>query len=155
VGALLDSEIRSATDLQKHTREVLDTAGERVVVIPRERKEDIAMIKHSLARRAFAAYELTHRLHAVFRYVTARLSTGSETMCPADFEWLREFDNDDVLDFGREYGDAMLRVVEDDRPMSEVTDVVEQWRRSATILRDDAMRERLEHERSIVLEGRK
>ncbi|HEV3085902.1 MAG TPA: hypothetical protein VGX96_01660 [Candidatus Elarobacter sp.] len=155
MAALIDSEIRSTTDLQRHTREVLDSASERIVVIPREQKDDIALVKHSLARRAFAAFELTQRLHAVFRYVTRRLTIGATASCPSDFEWLSAFDDEDVVDFGNEFADALLRIVEDDRPISEVNDVLEQWRRSAMVLQDTALRERLEQERSILLEGGK
>jgi hypothetical protein len=150
---VIDSEIRSATDLAKHTREVLDSASERLVVIPREQKDDIAMVKHSLARRAFAAHELAHWSHAVFRYVTARLTGAGRENAPTAFEWLREFDDTDVVDFSEEFSDTLLRVLDGDRPLSDVGDVIEQWRRSALVLRDRSLRERLEQERSIILEG--
>jgi hypothetical protein len=154
---VLDGEIRSTTDLQKRTKDVLDTASERPVVIRREQKDDIALVNHTLARRMFATYELTKLLVGAARYVVARLdrTDGERTPIayPLELEWAREFDNDDLVDFLAELQDAYDRVVGDDRPASDVTDVVEQWRRSAMVLRDGELRERLERERSILLEG--
>ncbi len=71
----------------------------------------------------------------------------------ADLARIAELDVDDFLDFAAEYGDVVLGVSEGDRPISEVNDVIEQWRRSALVLRDGALCERLEQERTIILEG--
>lgn len=154
---LLDEEIRSTTDLQKRTKAVLDTASERPVLIRREQKDDIALVNHALGRRAFAALELSRLVAAACRYAIGRLSRPPEEHArvayPLELEWAREFENADLADFVEELADAYERVIAGDRPSSEVTDVVERWRRSAMVLRDGLLRERLERERSIVLEG--
>lgn len=157
MAALLEEEIRSATDLQKRTKAVLDTASERPVIIRREQKDDIALVNHALARRAFAALELSKLIGAACRYAVARLARPDEERAhvpyPIELEWAREFDNDDLAGFVEELAAASDGVFAGDRPASDVTDVVEQWRRSAMVLRDGALRKRLEHERSILLKG--
>jgi len=70
---------------------------------------------------------------------------------PLELEWLSEFDYDDVVELANDLVDAYRRVLVGDQPASEVTDIIEQWRRSALVLRDDALRERLERERAIIL----
>jgi hypothetical protein len=154
---VLDVEIRSTTELQKRTKHVLDTASERPVVIRREQKDDIALVNHTWARRMFASYELAKLLVGAARYVVARLDRPDDQPTriayPLELEWAREFDNDDLVVFLAELQDAYDRVVGGDRPASVVTDVVEQWHRSAMVLRDGELRERLERERSILLEG--
>jgi hypothetical protein len=154
-----DLEIRSTTDLQKSTKDVLDAASEHTVIIRREeQQEDIALVKHALVRRAFVAYELSDLLSGACRYVFARLGRHAgdiaEAGYPLELEWVREFDNDDLIDFIEELSSAYNRVVRGDRPVSDVSDIIEQWRRSAMVLRDDALRTRLEQERSIILEGK-
>ena len=153
---VLDGEIKSATDLQKRTKDVLDAASDHPVVIRREQKDDIALVSHALARRVFAVYDLASILEGAWSYVLGRLRSGKGEDAkgyPLELEWLREFDDDDVVDFANELTDAYRRVLSGDRPASDVTDVVEQWRRSALVSRDDALRERLERERAIILEG--
>jgi hypothetical protein len=66
---------------------------------------------------------------------------------------MQEFDNDDLMECLDEITAAFERVITGDRPATDVTDIFEQWRRSAMVMRDGALRERLERERSIILEG--
>ncbi len=154
MGLLLDGEIRSATDLQKRTKAVLDKATERPVLIHREEpNDDITLVSHTLARKVFAAYELTELLHGVLQYVLGRLDKRAaiaDVGYPLELEWAREFDDDDLVDFAKELAEAYRRVVTGGRPTTDVTDLVEQWRRSAVVLRDENLRGRLEQERSII-----
>lgn len=153
---VLDGEVRSTSELSKKTKDVLDAASEHPVLIHREdQKDDIALINLSLARRMSATYGLAHLVETVFRYVLARLRTEHETSgpYPMELEWMKEFDRDDLSDCAAEIGAAFDRVITGDRPATEVTDIVEQWRRSAMVLQDNTLRARLEQERTVILKG--
>jgi hypothetical protein len=154
--AILEVEVRTTSDLQKKTKAVLDTASERPVVIHREdQRGDIALLNFALARRMSETYGLAQIVEATFRYVFARIRAqdAKGVSYPMELEWMREFDNDDLFECVDEIGDAFDRVISGERPATDVTDIIEQWRRSAAVLRDDTLRKRLEQERSIVLEG--
>jgi hypothetical protein len=153
---VLEGEVRSTSDLQKKTKAVLDTASERPVLIHREdQKGDIALLNLSLARRMSETYHLARIIEAAFRCVLARVRAddAKSVSYPVELAWMQEFDNDDLLECADEIGMAFERVITGDRPATAVTDIIEQWRRSAMVLRDGALRERLEQERSIILEG--
>lgn len=153
---LLEGEIRSTSDLAKKTKAVLDTASERPVLIRREdQKGDIALLNVALVRRMSETYGLVRIVEAAFRYVVTRHRSqdGKAVPYPIELEWMQEFDNDDLMECADEIAAAFERVIAGDRPATEVTDILEQWRRSAMVLRDGALRERLERERSIILEG--
>lgn len=153
---VLEGEVRSTSDLAKKTKAVLDTASERPVLIRREdNKSDIALLNVSLARRMSETYGLVRIVEAAFRYVVTRLRTkdGTPVPYPIELEWMQGFDNDDLVEFLEETAAAFERVITGDAPATDVTDIFEQWRRSAMVLRNGALRERLERERSIILEG--
>jgi hypothetical protein len=153
---MLQGEVRTASDLQKKTKAVLDAASERPIVIHREdQKGDIALLNLSLARRMSETYGLAQIVDAAFRYVFARLRAKDATPVayPIELDWMQDFDNDDLLECADEISAAFARVIAGDRPASEVTHVLEQWRRSAMVLRDESLRERLEQERSIIVKG--
>ena len=153
---LLEGEVRSTSDLAKKTKAVLDTASERPVLIRREdQKSDIALLNVSLARRMSETYGLVRIVEAAFRYVVTRLRVqgNAPVPYPIELEWMQEFDNDDLMECLDEITAAFERVITGDRPATDVTDIFEQWRRSAMVMRDGALRERLERERSIILEG--
>ena len=156
IAMFLEGEVRTTSDLQKKTKAVLDAANERPVLIHREdQKGDIALINLGLARRMSETYGLARIVEATFRYVLARFRAEDvKTVAyPVELGWMQEFDNDDLLECADEIGSAFERVITGDRPATEVTDIIEQWRRSAMVLRDNSLRERLELERSIILEG--
>lgn len=151
---VLDGEVRTASDLQKQTKAVLDVASERPVLIHREgSKSDIALMELGLARRWGQTYALVRIVDAFFRTVLARVRTpdSAAVSYPVELDWMREFDNDDLFECADEIAAAFDLVISGDAAASAVTDVFEQWRRSAMVLRDGALRERLQTERSVML----
>ena len=152
---VLDGEIRSTSDLQKRTKDVLDTASDHPVVIRREEpNDDIALMSHALARKAYAAYQLAPQFLGLMRYVFARLVHADDQVPHLiGFEWLSAFDRNDILEFSTELSESLLRVISGDRPLSDIEFLLEQWRRSANVLRDEELRNRLERERSLVITG--
>jgi len=108
-----------------------------------------------LARRMSETYRLVRIVEAAFRYVVTRhrVPDGTSVPYPIELEWMQEFDNDDLMECLEEIATAFERVIAGDRPATDVTDIFEQWRRSAIVLRDSALHDRLERERSIIREG--
>ena len=153
---VLEGEVHTASDLQKRTKAVLDLANERPVLIHREdRRDDIALLNVKLASRLSETYSLATVVDAIFRCVIARLRTGdaSAVAYPVELRWMRDFDDDDLLECADEVSAMFERVISGDGVAAEMIDLIEQWRRSALVLRDDALRERLDTERSIVRAG--
>lgn len=135
--ALPTEELRTTRDLQRNTKDVLDTAEVRPVSIPRDRAEPITLVRRELWTRAASALDRMTEAVAFMSFVSGTRARGSkEVPYPAEHEWLRAFDADELSEFLGEYSHAMRAAVIGARPWKDVDDVVEQWRRSALVLQD-------------------
>jgi hypothetical protein len=143
---MLEGPVRSTTQLSNETKSLLDHASREPVIIQRERQlEPIMLVNRRVAHRAFAAATLLEQVTAVLQYALNR-TIGNTASYPMEFEWLQAFDVEDVQEFAKEFVAAVKRVVRDDHPIDEVNTVIDQWRKSASILEDSTLRERLSQE---------
>ena len=143
--ALLTEEFRTTRDLQRNTKDVLDTAEARPVSIPRDRAQPITLVRRELWTRAAKALDRMTEAAAFMSFVSdTRAQNGKEVPYPVEHEWLRAFDADELSEFLGEYSHAMRTAVIGARPWEDVDDVVEQWRRSALVLQDAELMERLQ-----------
>jgi hypothetical protein len=140
---VLEGPIKTTTELSSETSAILESATTQPVTIKREkRKDSIVLLNRDVALQALAARSFIQQLVAILRYVVGDDDGGY----PIEFEWLRQFDADEVREFALEFADAIQRVATDGAPMVAVDSVVQQWRKSAAVLRDAALRERLDQE---------
>jgi hypothetical protein len=138
--------VKSTTQLSNETKSLLDLASREPVIIQREcQQEPIMLVNRRVAQRAFAAEHLLQQITSVLQYALNR-TTGTSHTYPVEFEWLESFDAEDVREFSTEFVAAVKRVVQDDYPIDEVQNVVDQWRKSAAIIRDSELRSRLNEE---------
>lgn len=143
---LLEGPVRNTTQLSNETKSLLDHASRQPVIIQRERQQEpIMLVNRRVAHRAFAAEQLLQQTTSVLQYALNR-TTSILHSYPIEFEWLESFDAEDVREFSTEFVAAVKRVVQDDHPIDEVQNVVDQWRKSAAIIRDDELRNRLNEE---------
>jgi hypothetical protein len=82
----------------------------------------------------------------MMEYVLARGAGEDNRSYPIGFEWLRVFSAQDVRCFAIELSEAIRRVTRDNRPIAEVDTVIEQWRKSALVISDEALSIRLRRE---------
>jgi len=143
---LLEGPVRSTTQLSNETKSLLDHASHEPVIIQRERQQEpILLVNRRVAHRAFAAEQLLEQITAVLQYTLNR-TMGKTASYPMEFEWLQAFETEDVQEFAKEFVSAVKRVVRDDHPIDEVRDVVDQWRKSAAVLGDTELHDRLRQE---------
>jgi hypothetical protein len=143
---LIEGPVKSTTQLSNETKSLLDLASREPVIIQRERQQEpIMLVNRRVAHRAFAAEQLLQQITSILQYALNR-TTGTSQSYPIEFEWLESFDAEDVREFSVEFVAAVKRVVQDDYPIDEVQNVVDQWRKSAAIIRDSELRSRLNEE---------
>ncbi|MEA2719426.1 MAG: hypothetical protein QOJ39_1290 [Candidatus Eremiobacteraeota bacterium] len=143
---ILEGPVKSTTQLSNETKSLLEHASHEPVIIQRERQQEaIILMNRRVARQAFAAQALLQQVAVVLQYALNR-TTGNADAYPMEFEWLRQFDAEDVREFATEFVAAAQRVVQSDRPLEEVQNVIDQWRKSADILRDAELQARLTEE---------
>ncbi len=144
---VLDGPIKTTTELSSETSAILESATTQPVTIKREkRKDSIVLMNRRVALEALSARAFIQQLVAILQYVIGRDGGHDAGAYPIEFEWLRQFDADEVREFALECADAVLQVARDGVPSVAVDSVVEQWRKSAAVLRDEALRERLDRE---------
>ncbi len=147
MSSLALEDLGTASDLQKHTKAMLDRASRRPVSIPRERKGDaITLVNRALWHQALSAMEETKTLAAVALLLSDTLKHAEQRRYPSDLAWLAEFDEDDLQEFFGEYAAAVLRAASGVASWDAPAEVIEQWRHSAAVLQDSELRERLESE---------
>jgi hypothetical protein len=152
---ILDGPIKSTTELSSDTSRILDVAATQPVTIRRDKpKEPIVLVTRDVALSGMAAQRLVEQVLALTRYALLR-EGGTTAAYPLEFEWLREFDSDEVREFTLEFADAVQAVLRDGAPMLAADSVIEQWRKSAAVLRDEALRARLADELQNASAGRK
>lgn len=144
---VLEGPIKTTTELSSETSSVLESAATQPVTIKREKQKDsIVLMNRRVALEALAARAFIDQLIVIIRYALARETKNETAGYPMEFEWLREFDADEVREFALEFADAVQRIARDGAPIVAVDSVIEQWRKSALLLRDAALRARLDEE---------
>jgi hypothetical protein len=147
MSSLALEDLGTASELQKHTKAMLDRASKRPVSIPRERKGDaITLVNRALWHQALTAMESMKTLAAISQLLSDTLKHTERRRYPSDLAWLAEFDEDDLQEFFGEYVTAVMGAVTGTRSWDTVDTVIEQWRRSALVLQDEGLRERLTRE---------
>jgi hypothetical protein len=147
MSSLALEDLGTASELQKHTKAMLDRASRHPVSIPRERKGDaITLVNRTLWHQALTAMESMKTLAGVSLLVSDTLKHAEHRRYPSDLAWLADFDKDDLQEFFGEYASAVMGAVTGTRSWDTVEIVIEQWRRSAVVLQDEELRERLTRE---------
>lgn len=147
MSSLALEDLGTASELQKHTKAMLDRASRHPVSIPRERKGDaITLVNRALWHQALSAMEETKTLAAVALLLSDTLKHLEQRRYPSDLAWLTEFDEDDLQEFFGEYAAAVMSAVTGTASWDTPTVVIEQWRRSAALLQNPELREHLENE---------
>jgi hypothetical protein len=151
VSLVLEGAVKTTTELSNDTKSLLDQANQAPVIIKRERQQEpIVLMNRRVAHGALAAREFVNQLSAIMEYALARGAGEANPPYPIEFEWLRVFSAQDVRSFATEFAEAVRRVTRDERPIAEVETVVEQWRKSALVISDEALSARLKREMTLV-----
>jgi hypothetical protein len=151
VSPVLEGAVKTTTELSNDTKSLLDQANQAPVIIKRERQQEpIVLMNRRVAHGALAAREFVNELSAIMEYALARGAGDVNPPYPIELEWLRVFSPQDVRGFATEFAQAVRRVTRDGRPIAEVETVVEQWRKSALVISDEALSARLKREMILV-----
>jgi hypothetical protein len=132
----------TATDLQRKTKQVLEAASRGPISLIRPKAPPITLVASSLWNDATRSKYWLSTFTAIVRYALERGLKGDGVAYPAEFAWLRLFDIDELREFLDELSAAMYGVLHGGQPWDLVNAVVEEWRRSAGVLADEALMQR-------------
>lgn len=139
----------TTTDLARNYRKVLDAAAKGPVSIPREQeKPAITLVARDMWQQASCAEQWIAAFAAIVYSCLAIMSGNDDLSLPYEFEWLREFDKDDVAEFLAEFSDAMRNATAGVRSWEEVEAVLHEWHHSALAIRDEELQARFKQARS-------
>jgi len=143
-------KLATTTELARDYGRILDDAAKGPVSIPRGKKPDITLIGRDRWQQAEASQQWMMAFSVIVRYGVDRIGGDSGVVLPAEFEWLRAFEPGDLLEFLREFSNAMKDATMGVRPWEEVEDVLYEWHRSAIVLLDKHLTSRLKKARANV-----
>jgi prevent-host-death family protein len=143
--ALAPRRTVTASDLQRKTKQVLDDASKGPVSLSRRNAPDITLVSSDLWNEATHARAWLSFVTSIVHYVVERAEKGEGAAYPAEFSWLRSFEVPDLRDFLTELTAAVTGALHGGRSWELAEAVIEEWRRSAAVLEDAELSERLKH----------
>jgi len=126
----------TATRLARETPRVLDDAAKGPVTVTRPgKKPAVTLVTRELWREGEQAKHWLSVQSVIVQYALQR-SKGRQAGYPAEYGWIRVFDDEDLRDFIGELIDAIYGSLHMGRSWDDVDAVIEEWRRSACAMED-------------------
>ena len=137
-----DEELIGSTELARSVSPTLDKAASRPVTVRRDRGADITLVSRDTWLRSRRAEQLEQVVLAVALATAERFARRRPTY-PAELHWLAWLDDDDYLEFCREFVATVRTVIAGRAAAAVVADMTYAWEQTALALRDPHLMERL------------
>jgi len=143
-GTVFTDKIVTATDLSRHSREVLDQALENCITVVRN-DQSFALLRRDRAAGMMAAVA---RLEVTTDLLTTilRVASGERIESAHPYEWVSAFSLGDLKALGAELSSAALRARSGEITWEEFDAAVHEWQESAWAARSSAVRAAIESE---------
>ena len=144
---LFGDRLFTATDLNRHGGKILDVAVKVPVTITRN-DQYFAILRRDLASRMSA---VTDQVELYVDIMTAidTLRAGGSLRRDHPYHWLRQFDQDDWLEFSSELLTALASLIHGDNNEDAVEVVLHEWYESAFMAMTGALDEAMRSERDL------
>lgn len=144
--AITKEEIIRATELQRNYRSVLDRAAKHPVSVSRDSGDDVTLVSRDRWQDAHAAFEIQTLVAAIGLTLVRRLEGGQVTY-PVELSWLRDFDNEELIEFGDEFFTTLDNVRRRRLPPNAVEELIRQWEASSAAATDRVLQTRFSQAR--------
>jgi hypothetical protein len=143
-GTVFTDKIVTATDLSRHSREVLDQALEHCITVVRN-DQSFALLRRDRAAGMMATLA---RLEVTTDLLTTilRVASGERIESAHPYEWVSAFSLEDLKALGAELSAATLRARSGEITWEEFDAAVHEWQESAWAARSSTLRAAFESE---------
>lgn len=145
-----EEELVRATDLQSDYASILDHAADRLVSVQRGRdKEDVTIWSRARIHRLLRMTQLQAALVQLAVTLAARLA-GVVRPFPSELAWLSVLSPDDLAAFVSEFAETVSAVNDGIRDTSALDALFYEWHRSADLLQNRELQERMHQARPLL-----
>jgi hypothetical protein len=139
---ILSDEIVSSTELGRHAGSILKKAAGRPVTV-KSKWSDLVILRREWASRLFEQEAHLGTLDNVMTYFIERCVEKKPVPGPNELRWMDVFEDNDVLDFLKEYIRALNSATEGLSGWDSLDNTIYEWRESAIALHNTELQENI------------